>query len=103
MYYQNILETGYANIGKLDKCLDWVNPLILRDHVSSKLEIFGDKRSKKTQYVEDIQMCFMEYSSKRKMVNDVNFENGIKEINLLTIEKKNKRCYLRIWKCHNSF
>ena len=59
MYYQNILETGYANIGKLDKCLDWVNPLILRDHVSSKLEIFGDKRSKKTQYVEDIQMCFM--------------------------------------------
>ena len=96
MYYQNIIETGYANIGKLDKCLDWVNPLILRNHVSSKLEIFGDKRSKKTQYTEDIQMYFMVYSSKRKMVNDVNSESGVREIMLLTIEKKNKRCYLRI-------
>ena len=91
MYYQNIIETGYANIGKLDKCLDWVNPLILRDHVSSELEIFGDKRSKKTQYTEDIQMYFMVYSSKRKMVNDVNFENGIKEISVLTIETQKRK------------
>ena len=85
------IEKGYSPIKKLDKCLKSVNPLILRDHISFKREIFGDKRSKQTKPKTFIKyFCQIAW----KKVSGVNFESE-KWIKLFAIKTYNKYidCY----------